>query len=273
MDKRFQTSSQWNLEGRDSSKTGATWASAQVSPVLEASASRTSNVVDWIDADAHLCLLQPEESFAFSFLCTSSSGALGKTVGYPVIKWCTSMGEFSIFKGDDIFSKGAAPTTVSNQMFPLKAQCIDCPSIVSVNDRFEISVRIRNTGSATVSAKLQCTNTSNPSSGSSGDMRDGVVVMPGSARGSAQQPVSGTSGNTTVAVIGLCVTGVTQFNLGSIDAGQHVDITLTVFALNAGLHDLEGMYLVDNATNVAYCCSTALQKVFVADEENGLLDE
>lgn len=234
-----------------------------------------SKVHDWIDERSQLCLLQPEESFAFSFICNSSNmgPSTNKLIGYPVIKWCTSMGEFSLFKGDEVSVKGAASDSqhiASGQIlsspsrFPLKASCLDCPSIVNMHDRFTVSVRVTNTGTSAISAKLLCSNNPNPP-GSKDEISSIPVVTSGSTNPTVSQ-LSGTSGNAGTAVLGLCVTGITQFNLGNIEAGYHVDLVLNVFALNSGLHNLESIYLVDNATNVSYCCSSLLQKIFVTDE-------
>ena len=46
-------------------------------------------------------LLQPEESFAFAFQCLHYNNQLvGRIAGYPVIKWCNTMGETSYFRGE-----------------------------------------------------------------------------------------------------------------------------------------------------------------------------
>eukprot|EP01035_Chromulina_nebulosa_P035993 gene35993-48422_t len=46
--------------------------------------------------------LQPDESYAFSFVITPAAEdttiTVPQTIGYPEVKWCTSMGEFSTFR-------------------------------------------------------------------------------------------------------------------------------------------------------------------------------
>ena len=50
-----------------------------------------------------ILLLQPDESYAFSFVVTPNmneiSAMVPRTIGHPEVKWCTSMGEFSLFRG------------------------------------------------------------------------------------------------------------------------------------------------------------------------------
>jgi hypothetical protein len=64
--------------------------------------------------------------------------------------------------------------------------------------------------------------------------------------------------------LGLCVTGLTYLSLGKIESGEFVDVNLAVFALCAGLHDLQGIYAVDSVTKQRYS-SDSLCRVFVAD--------
>jgi hypothetical protein len=252
-----------------------------------------SSCVDWIDEDAPVYLLQPDESFAFSFMLSNFvEDVATKPLGHPLVKWCTSMGEFSFYRGDDAHFKSSAISQanhhqiISSAAFPLKTHCLSCPAKVCVNDRFTVSLRVTNTGSTMISARLHCHNTPSSASGARGGVTSShfsqggslshaatptsylqhsqrQAIMPGGA-GSAGIQFS-SSGNVMVSV-GLCVTGITHFHLGNIETSHYIDVTLSVFALAPGLHELEGLYLVDNATNVEYCCSVA-QKIYVCDSE------
>lgn len=242
-------------------------------------------------------LLMPDESFAFSFLFSryQTSGAITKSVGHPEIKWCTTMGEFSVFRGDDTLQKGvsvlSSPVSGNFSANNVKIQCLSCPNQVTVGDTFEITLRISNVSPRPIPARLQCLNTTvnsdgyytaaNPSNVTSGSVGSGANSLAGSTNNSpkgssAALASSGSSAAVAsapaVACLGLCVTGLTYVSIGKIESGEFVDHTISVFALCAGLHDLLGVYVVDAITKQRYS-NENLCKVFVVDNDDEQLSE
>ncbi len=240
--------------------------------------------------DSSVRLLQPEESYAFAFRFTrhEGGGASCKTVGHPELKWCTTMGEFSVFRGEDTLLKGTATgssagtgVATSAGGTVVKMQCMACPSQVRVGELFEVVLRVSNSSQRPIPIRLQCLNST-----SNSDVYYSAATQTSSANnnsGSSNRTSSGSnspvnfnanSSNaaaSATATLGLCVTGLTYVTLGKIEAGEFVDTTLSVFALCPGLHDLQGVYAVDSVTKQRYS-SDSVCKVFVVDSEEEQLE-
>eukprot|EP01033_Poteriospumella_lacustris_P003038 gene3038-2223_t len=75
--------------------------------------------------------LLPDESLAFAFQFTKYDDLVGRIAGYPLIRWCSSMGESSLFRGDDTLIRATQiPTALLTQ--PIKFMLDTCPATVDV---------------------------------------------------------------------------------------------------------------------------------------------
>eukprot|EP01034_Spumella_vulgaris_P028356 gene28356-35195_t len=232
---------------------------------------------DYFDSNVHL--LQPEESYSFAFMFADKeplllSGGRAVTVGHPEVRWCATMGEFSVFRAEDTLLKGSAggggavSNLSSSNGSVVRTQCIACPSKVTVGQQFEVTLRVSNASPRPIPVRLICLNTTSSNE----------VYYSNATCSNTNNANSGTSAKTSIggstktgagdvaspSCLGLCVIGLTYLSLGKIESGEFVDVHLTVFALCAGLHDLQGIYAVDSVTKQRYS-SDSLCKVFVAD--------
>ena len=167
--------------------------------------SRTA-LVSAVDKDAlfapeDLHILQTGESYAFAFQFTEydqqhapsiaaataaassqspaiaggnsgagGSGSGGRSVGFPVVRWCTCMGEFSVYRGEDtllrgltsgaggsnITSSSSRSSTIAAALKPIKFLCQNPPQEVTVGDEFAVTVRIFNNSARAVALHQDC---------------------------------------------------------------------------------------------------------------------
>jgi hypothetical protein len=127
--------------------------------------NRSSVVLSEASLTADLKLLQPGDSYAFAFMFTEFADLTGKSPGFPQVKWCTSMGEFSLYRGDYTYclepqSSGVPPVggSSNNQQLSntksLRYECLTVPCDLYVGEETEVVVRIYNTTSKAMSAHL-----------------------------------------------------------------------------------------------------------------------
>eukprot|EP01038_Epipyxis_sp_PR26KG_P012552 gene12552-16832_t len=224
-----------------------------------------STIMKYCENDS-LLLLQADESYAFAFMFTMFDGIIGKSIGHPEIVWCTTMGEFSVFKGEDTVMKSAPSSANNNQNVSnrpnmnnsinnfdymsnkLRVQCISCPSTAMIGEEVIIILRINNQSNLNINTQLQCRNHLDIASNISNDVDNNNLSK-------------------SSFVNGLCVTGVTYVNLGVIESGGCVETTITVYALSSGLHELSSIYAVDITTGIEYA-NPSLCKILVSDTIN-----
>lgn len=183
-----------------------------------------------------LILLQAGDSYSSSF-ASSSTGPHSidyrkNTVGYPVVRWCACMGEFSVFAGDYATMRGRQTALVSSDgkaeqgvgggvVDWIKFQCVQGPtSILDVGDQFDITIRVYNYANRVVSLQLDCKNLD------------------------------------LFSVGGLCFTGLTYQYIGSININDCVDVTVSMCAVTVGLFEIPAITFIDIHTSVAYRASS-----------------
>lgn len=251
--------------------------------------------------ESNVRLLQPEESYAFAFMSTTrvlQDGVVSSTpannpraaIGRPEVRWCTTMGEFSLFRAEDTTLKGSLPpsATSSGNSSAVKVQCVSSPSEARVGEVFDVRIRVSNASARPMTVRLQCLNSTSSSSDvyySSGNT--GSNSAPSSTSGGNTtstrfggpmgSPANINASNTSTApaslpCLGLCVTGLTYYTLGNLGPGESTETSISVCALCAGLHDLTGVFAVDSVTKQRYS-SDSLCKVFVVDSDDEEEDE
>jgi hypothetical protein len=204
-----------------------------------------------------LLLLQPEESYAFAFKCKDYNHALvGRIAGYPVIKWCNTMGETSVFRGEDTQIKSSlTPTALLPQ--PIKFLLLSAPSRVGMHEQFKIELRLHNTTSYTWPLLLECAN----------NVKTKHVPGAISSADDAETPEDTSSNNQISAISGmkgLYFTGVTSTNLGNINSNEFTDISIYLTAVAEGLHEIPPIFAIHTLTKEKYS-SGKLAKVLVID--------
>ena len=271
-----------------------------------------------------LKLLQTGDSCAFSFLFTEYSDLTSKPPGYPQVKWCTSMGEFSIYRGEFTYMKltndgnipgsttaGGSNLSSSNSIEIIKNfhyECLLQPYELYVGDESEVVIRIYNTTTKTMSILLDCKNSAaaNPSINSIASSKSGSSIRPrlsttsnisyanilatSSTTAITVPNNSGKNNNTTTndeasvgkntisAAVhfshrGLCFSGLTFTPLGIIESGDFIDVTVTVYATCAGLHDLPTLYLIDSVTSERHPIVSACRILVHDSVEEGMEEE
>jgi len=177
-------------------------------------------------------LLQPDESHAFSFVLSPCSPQdvtnMPRSVGCPQVRWCTNMGEFSLYKGEETLLKLPLPSANPNPIL-LRIAVSHCPAVCPVGVEFPLTLQVTNPSSQTLSLQLSC---SSPSSAS------------------------------------LVLVGLSSCHLGTIEPGDSLEVVLAVFAATAGLQPVRGLCLRDILKKgvVVFSPETVICHVFVAAE-------
>ena len=175
--------------------------------------------------------LLPEESYSYAFSMDKSYGQIYHSIGIPEIKWCSCMGEHGYVRGEEVVPpklaipppiqvSGKVPISSSptNDMRTLRSVCTDFPAVVNVGEEFPITVRVMNETGQTVVAQLQ-------------------------ARDSALR--GGGDGS-------LCVCSKSFLSLGTLLAGESIEVVLTVFPLCGGTHVFRSIVIVDTISGKEY---------------------
>lgn len=152
-----------------------------------------------------LKLLHPNESCAFAFMFTEHADLSGKPPGYPQVKWCTSMGEFSVYRGD--FTSARNPTAAGvmtgaagspaggadNTLRAIKYECLSAPAELYVGEEAEVVIRAYNTTARAMSMHLDCKNTAAANPGAVGGSLKGGAGGGAGAGGGIRPRLSTTS--------------------------------------------------------------------------------
>lgn len=209
-------------------------------------------------------LLLPEESYATVFSVSKTVGVPLRLVGSPVMKWCSYMGEHGLVTGGEVVLTSNGQTNQTNQNNQQQGlglgqgqdnddiiyiDCISSPSSVARGSEFDIVLRITNNKNKDVTLQLVCRDMVTSSYNSTSESE---LSGPGSRRDSIDE-----RGGSQ-----LLVTGASRRNIGSIKAGAHLDLTVSVCAVDNGLQELRGVAVVDVITLKEYV-STNLMQVMV----------
>lgn len=171
----------------------------------------------------------PDESFAFAFQFTKYDDLVGRIVGYPLIRWCSSMGESSLFRGEDTLIRATQiPTALLTQ--PIKFMLDICPATVDVGEEFEVSIRILNSTIAPWPLSINCSNVT---------AVDDPMTAPSSS-------------SSAVPHRGLFYVETTAMDLGNLEGGDFTDLVLTVYAASPGVYELPPIYAIHSITKEKY---------------------
>lgn len=183
-------------------------------------------------------LLLPDESFAFAFQFTKYEELVGRIVGYPLIRWCSSMGESSLFRGEDTLIRSTQiPTALLTQ--PIKFLLDTCPATVDVGEEFEVSIRILNSTIAPWPLSINCSNVDDP-----------LTAPPSSSSSSSSTATSASS--LAIPHRGLFYVETTAMDLGNLEGGDFTDIVLTLYAASPGVYELPPIYAIHSITKEKY---------------------
>jgi hypothetical protein len=221
-----------------------------------------------------LLLLQPEESFAFAFKCLNYNNQLvGRIIGYPVIKWCNTMGETSYFRGDDTQIKSSLiPTALLPQ--PIKFLLLSAPSEVKVYEEFKMSIRLSNTTSYAWPIRLECPNyittihSENAIMNHAADDDEMNEQQTSQLQQQQQQQYQNNYiSNSPVSSVPnpLLFTGITSTDLGSLHSNEYTDVTISLCGTSEGLYEVPQIYAIHSLTKEKYS-SGILCKVLVLDD-------
>jgi hypothetical protein len=247
-----------------------------------------------------LKLLQTGESCAFSFVFTEYADLSGKPPGFPQVKWCTSMGEFSLYRGDFTYARngsdnaqagGVGDQSAGDSPRSIRFECLTPPGEMYVGEEASIVIRVHNTTQRAMSVHLDCKNSAAPNPNTIGTSKSGASMRPRlsttsagasyanvlaapnsgaastSASGRPDEASSGSgSSSAQFSQRGLNFSGLTFTPLGIIESADFTDITVSVYATSAGLHFLPTLYLIDSITGERHPIAAAC-RVLVHDSE------
>jgi hypothetical protein len=160
--------------------------------------------------------LLPDESYACAFMFTKYDELVGRIVGYPVIRWCSSMGEASVFRGA-------------------------CPSTVTVGEIFEVSVRLLNSTIAHWPLSIDCSNDYVPATDHYDHHHHHALDTSGAPSRPDRIPHRGLYYVETIAM-----------EIGNLEGGDFTDLVLTVYAACPGLFELPPIYAIHSITKEKY---------------------
>lgn len=194
-------------------------------------------------------LLNPDESFAYAFTVHKTKESKltergVKSLGFVEVHWSSSMGEHGKSKSDEIFSNQKA---VFLMPFPSSSghinressggatgsearsgQLLGCvtrfPNEAHVGVPVEVEISVRNSFSYPVITQLQC-----------------------------RKP------KTAVGQTGIAVMGKSFINLGPLDPGEEVSLSLSLLPLSSGLHSLTDIFIVDLTTRAEFPIGSKFQ--------------
>jgi hypothetical protein len=191
------------------------------------------------DYDEPLQLL-PDESYSCAFMFTKYDELVGRIVGYPVIRWCSSMGEASVFRGEDTQIRvSQVPTALLTQ--PIKFLLDAYPSTVMVGETFEVSVRLLNSTIAPWPLSIDCSNDYVPTT----DQYDHHYHH-------ALDPSVAHARPDRIPHRGLYYVETIAMEIGNLEGGDFTDLVLTVYAACPGLFELPPIYAIHSITKEKY---------------------
>lgn len=215
---------------------------------------KANSAYQTLDID-DILILQPEESYAFAFEFRKFDGFVGRVAGFPIIKWCNAMGESSIFRGDNTLIKSnVTPTALLPQ--PVKFLLVDAPSSAKVGNYLKIRVKVCNTTSYQWPLKIDCTNHIDLE-----DSRSMQNLNPEYNPDTASHHYDHSLDQ------GLVFVGITNFEVGIIEASSHRDVDLWLLALSPGLYDLPVFYALHSTTKERHG-SGSLCQIFLSEDDS-----
>lgn len=210
-----------------------------------------------------IVLLAPDESFAFAFSYTFFDNLVDKAIGHPVIKWCNSLGDSAVFRGEETLVKSSyIPSLLLPQ--PIKGLLLSAPGIVLLDDVFEVAIRLYNTSSYSIPVTLSCRNHSHASHNQSSNVSSPAVLL--DDRASLHAPMVSFNPNQE-APKGLIFTGLTSQYLGILESDGTLDIHVNLYAASPGLYDLPVIFILNNTNKERYSLA-GLAKIMVKERED-----
>ena len=248
-----------------------------------------SDCYQYATEDSLQLILEPNETFAFAFqleakddkqraslLCQNES-----PVGYPIVEWCSYMGETCVFKGETNRLKEDSKPNLSNIAGPsvanalsknalydkssiLHIQCLKSPAKVSLGDKFEVTIRISNMSKISIPVSLLCKNNQKDVVATHSP-KDSAIDQETNHSRSKSLSIDKSETLTRWSPPGLLVVGLTLTNIGVIESGEWIDTSLIIHAMQVGLHQLKEVYVVDNVSKREFnndpICKTLVEPV------------
>eukprot|EP01039_Chlorochromonas_danica_P005019 gene5019-5511_t len=208
-----------------------------------------------------IMILQPDESYAFAFMCTFVESLVDRVAGYPLIKWCNSLGDTAVFRGDETTIKsGFLPTASLPQH--VKGFLLEAPGVVFEDDTFEIIVRLNNSSNRDMPIYISCRNHDlNVYNDKSPDQQQSFIYNQNEDRASLSAPNISFNLNME-GQRGMMFIGLTSQYLGILQAGGSVELKATLYAVAEGLYDFPPILVKDRETKERYTISN-LAKILI----------
>lgn len=261
--------------------------------------------------------LNTEESFSFSFLIHRNpilnpitkeyeiNTINYKSLGFPLVKWYTSMGEFGTARGDELLTLSTQTnitTTINNNNTTnnriststtlinnpiniitsgtnlsndynkgIRLKCLSVPATIEIGNEFQAQIRIINSTSQYIPIAL-CNKPIINTSVTSLLSTNIIYQRNNNKITSDMELFSGNNNtfanNTFPTMDNLCLVGLSYLHIGDIAPYNHKDITLTFCALACGLQDCREIIAIDTSLNKEYY-SGSLFKILVTDSDIG----
>jgi hypothetical protein len=240
--------------------------------VVLISAPRSANaladpIAECFNLDS-LLLLLPEECYACVFSVAKSVGSSANIIGCPEMKWLSYMGEHGLVRGSEsiVGSSNTTSTILNAQQQQVQSHenqqvhidCISSPSSAVIGIDFEIVLRITNNTAKQTSLQLICRDTLSHSYYIS------PAIMTATATADSNKQTEDVKKNQVIADSQLFVTGLSNANIGVLEPGKYRDMIITVCAVDLGLQELRGIFVVDQSSLREYH-SKPLMKVIVTN--------
>lgn len=160
-------------------------------------------------------------------------------LGFPEISWCLSMGERGLVRGNDIICSNPYSNSIS-------VVCIKHLTSIPVGSSFDVTLRITNHTTAPIMALLKSDC--------------GILSTDDDT-----SPISATRNP------GLCLIGLSVFDIGLLAPEEFYDATVAVFALQSGVQRLSGLVISDRITKRDVYVSDVLTVLVSGDSSDDLV--
>ena len=250
----------------------ATQIDAKVEVIRAPRDSKMSTEMDTIDHFNlnSFPLLLPEEYYAVVFSISKVAGSMVQSVGSPVIKWCSYMGEHGTVIGSEVFLSGANTTFIqkNTQLSQLQMNnemvyidCISSPSTVDRGSEFDVTIRITNNTIKDMFLQLICKDMVSPSYTNTYDQVTSTADINSSTKKEASK-------DSPICSSQLFVTGSSKSNIGVVKIGEFVDLVLSVCSVDLGLQELKGVTILDINTSREYSAKSLLKVIVMERNES-----
>lgn len=179
-------------------------------------------------------ILNPSETYAFAFIISLSKDHAYqdfKDIGHAEIRWSSPFGEGGTMIGNEATTYQANAEDFSSSGSIIKIGCSVSPATASIGKPFDVVIRISNNSRQNLALRLVCQSNAENNQNNDGDK--------------------------------LTVIGISNMNIGTVNAGSYVEKTLLIYPSATGLQELKELTVIDSSGKEYI--SGALFKVMVIE--------